>query len=169
MPTINIQVKKLEFRDENKVAFDSMDFVELALSEESRLKILQEWKSTARKTRFFVSSKVIQETYGVLVYKKNIAPGDAKDKISKVKAALCVQELQYDKRIDNKAGYELFVKYRETFNEECDMPDARIIAHYKRKGINVVYSEEHSVRELAYMVGLEGRRFPRDTARQKSQ
>jgi len=155
--------------DENKVAFDTMNFIELALSEESKQKIIDEWKSTIKTTRFFVSSKVIDETFGVMVNKLKIDNVDAKNKIAKIKQALNIQVVEYDKTRDNKSGFELYWKYREKSNEECDIPDARIIAHYKREGMTVVYSEEESVRVLAEMCGMKARKLPRDIVRQKSQ
>lgn len=155
--------------DGNKVAFDAMNFIELALSEESKQKIIDEWKNTIKATRFYVSSKVIDEAFGVMVNKLKIDNIEAKNKIAKIKQALHMQVVEYDKTKDNKSGFELYWKYREKFNEECDIPDARIIAHYKRQGVTVVYSEEESVRVLAEMCGMKGRKLPRDIVRQKSQ
>ena len=155
--------------EENKVAFDTMDFIELALSDESKQKIIDEWKNTTKITRFYISSKVIDEAFGVMVNKLNIDHPDAKNKIDKIKRVLKMEVTEYDKSIDNKAGFELYWKYREEFNEECDIPDARIVAHYKREGMTVIYSEEESVRVLAEMCDMKSRRFPRDKVRQKSQ
>ena len=155
--------------DESRVAFDTMDFIELALSEESKQKIINEWRNTIKSTRFYVSSKVIDEAYGVMVNKLNVDHPEAKNKISKIKEVLNIHVVDYDKSKDNKAGFELYWKYREKFNEECDIPDARIIAHYKREGMTVVYSEEESVRVLTEICGMKSRKFPRDTVHQKSQ
>lgn len=155
--------------DGNKVAFDTMNFIELALSEQSKQKFIDEWKNTIKTTRFYVSSKVIDEAFGVMVNKLKIDNIEAKNKIAKIKQALDMQVAEYDKTIDNKSGFELYWKYREKFNEECDIPDARIISHYKREGMTVIYSEEESVRVLAEMCGMKARKLPRDIVRQKSQ
>ncbi|MEK6909995.1 MAG: hypothetical protein AABW61_02880 [Candidatus Aenigmatarchaeota archaeon] len=154
--------------EENKVAFDTMNFIELALSEESKQNIIDEWKNTIKNTRFHISSKVIDEAFGVMVNKLNIDHAEVKNKIAKVNQALNIQVLQYDKSKDNKAGFELYWRYREKFNEECDIPDARIVAHYKRESMTVIYSEEDSVRTLAEMCGMKGRKLPRDIVHQKS-
>ncbi len=155
--------------DKNKVAFDTMNFIELALSEESKQKIIDEWKNTIKATQFYVSSKVIDEAFGVMVNKLRIDNVEAKKKIDKIKQALNMQVVGYDKTRDNKSGFELYWKYMEKFNEECDIPDARIISHYKREGMTVVYSEEESVRILAEMCGMKARKLPRDIVHQKSQ
>ncbi len=155
--------------DENKVAFDTMNFIELALSKESEQKIIDEWKNTIKTTRFYVSSKVIDEAFGVMVNKLKIDNVDARRKIDNIMQALNIQVVEYDKTKDNKSGFELYWRYREKFNEECDIPDARIIAHYKREGMTVVYSEEESVRVLAEMCGMKSRKLPRDIVHQKSQ
>ncbi len=152
-----------------RVAFDTMNFIELVLSEDAKQRIIDEWKNTIKNTRFYVSSKVIDEAFGVIVNKLNKDHVEVKNKISKAKQSLNIQALEYDKATDNKAGFELYWKYREKFNEECDIPDARIVAHYKREGINVIYSEEESVRKLAEMCGMKGRKSPRDIVHQKSQ
>lgn len=170
--TINIQVKKFEFREENKVSFDTMVFIDLALTEEAKIKLLDEWKASLNKTKFYVSTKVIDETFGVMTAKLKIDWADAKEKIRKVKEALSIEELRYDKTVDNKAGFQLLEKYREKYGDvdiDKHINDGRIVAHLKREGVNVIYSKEKLVRELAEMSGLEGRDFILSRSRQKSQ
>ncbi|MBI4918573.1 PIN domain-containing protein [archaeon] len=168
---INIEVKKLEFRDENKVSFDTMVFIDLTLTEEAKVKLLEDWQATLKKTKFYVSTKVINETFGVMTAKLKIDWADAKNKIKKVKEALSIEELGYDKTIDNKQGFLLLEKYREKYGDvdiDKHINDGRIVAHLKREGINVIYSKEELVRKLAELAGLEGRDFILSKFRQKS-
>lgn len=172
MKTINIEIKTVEFREENKVSFDTMVFIDLVLTEEVRMKLLEEWKDMLKKTKFYVSSKVISEAFGVMVAKLGVDWADAKQKIKRIKETLNIQELEYDKNTDNKAGFQLFKRYREKYGDvdiSEHINDGRIIAHLKREGINVVYSHEELVRRLAELVGMEARKFILGKVHRKSQ
>ncbi|MFH0830051.1 MAG: hypothetical protein V1887_02740 [Candidatus Aenigmatarchaeota archaeon] len=139
-----------------------MVFIDLVLTEAARLELLKQWKNDLKCTKFFVSTKVIDETYGVLINKCGKDPVDARAAIAKVKETLDMRELKYDKSVDNKQGFALFKEYQRRFgyvNLDEHINDGRIIAHLRREGINVVYSREEKVRELARIAGMEARNF----------
>ncbi len=149
-----------------------MVFIDLVQTEEAKDKLLGEWRRFLKKTEFYVSSKVIDETFGVMINRLNIDPTDVRNKINKVKQTLKMQVLGFDKKLDNRPGFQLLEKYRQEFGDvdiDEHINDGRIIAHLKRKGINIVYSREELVRKLAELVGMEGRDFILSKFHQKSQ
>ena len=169
---VHIERKALVFREENRISFDSMVFIDLIRLEDAKVKLLSEWKKDGKNTEFFVSTKVINETFGVLVNRYNMDPIDVKEDIKKLKESLNIQELKYDKTIDNKQGFLLFEKYEKNYGSvdlDKHINDGRIIAHLKREGINIVYSREKIVRRLARIAGIEARNFILDKFHQKSQ
>lgn len=170
---VRIEKKPLIFRNENRVSFDTMIFIDLILTEDIKLKLLSDWKNNAKNTKFFISEKVIKETTGVLI-NKNFSPyyGDptaVKEAINKIIKELSIKKLNYDKKIDNKSGYQLFCEYEERYPEECHIQDARIVAHLRREQINVVYSIEKRFRRLAQIAEIEARKSIMDKFDQISQ
>ena len=139
-----------------------MVFIDLVLTEAARLELLKEWKNDLKCTKFFVSTKVIDETFGVMINRLGKDPVDVRAAIVKVKETLDMRELKYDKSVDNKQGFALFREYQWRFgyvNLDEHINDGRIIAHLQREGINVVYSREEKVRRLAQIAGMEARDF----------
>lgn len=163
-----------KLREKNRIAFDTMVMIDLIESDEAVSSVFEEWRQTLEKTKFFISSNVIKETYGVLVGKKKVDPADARKMIEEIKKTFGMIELQYNKEIDNKEGIRLFReaegKYTEVAFKDPQhlINDSRIVAHLKREGVNVVYSREELFRKVAEFAGLEARNFIKDKSRKKS-
>lgn len=170
-----IKMNPNNFREKNKVSFDTMIMIDMAESDENVKAIFSDWQSSLEKTEFFVSSGVIKETFGVLVGKKHFDVADAREKINEIKKTFKMKEMQYNKDIDNKEGIKLFREAEKRYPEVAFkdpqhlVNDSRIIAHMKREGMNVVYSREEMFRKVVELAGMEARNFIRDISRKKSQ
>jgi len=146
-------------KQKNKVSFDTMILINMIECDQSIIEILKQTVEKNKRTKFFLSSKTIGEAKGVLINRHGYSEKQFEKALKRVMTGLKIIPLKYDKTIDDAGGLHLAKLYKIKFGEKCHIPDAIMISHLHREGINVVYSNEKSVRRLAEILGMEGRKL----------